>query len=255
MSLKDNKLLIFFILSYIISWSLWGLSTVTDLSGLEILGRFGPSLAALILLFIYKEKNELVEVRNRLFKANVNYRYYLISLLGPAIIVLPSILINQLITGTTPTFNDASEWYLIIVIFFYVLFLSVIGEEIGWRGYALPKMIDRFGALKSGIYLGIIWALWHLPLFFMEGEFHQSIPYYIFFIDTICISVIITWLFIKTKGSLLIVILFHTTSNVTLGIFPILPMDTNGDKGAMYIGLIVLVIATLNILIKQKSAK
>ena len=90
-----------------------------------------------------------------------------------------------------------------------------LSEEPGWRGYALPRLLSTRTPLSAALTLGAIWAVWHLPLFFMPGvnQFHMS--FVIFAANVIALSVMMTWVFIHTRESVLIAILMHLMINVT----------------------------------------
>src|ERR1700676_2285886 len=94
------------------------------------------------------------------------------------------------------------------------------GEEIGWRGYALPRLAARFGLARASLLLGVLWGCWHLPLFFVPGvdNYGQSFP--VFVLGTTALSVAIAWLYAHTNGSLLLTMLMHSAVNQTLGIVP-----------------------------------
>lgn len=94
------------------------------------------------------------------------------------------------------------------------------GEEIGWRGYALPRLAARFGLARGSIMLGVIWAIWHLPLFFLRqaDTFGQSFPVYL--LQVTALSVAIAWLYWRTNGSLLLTMLLHAAINNTKDIAP-----------------------------------
>jgi membrane protease YdiL (CAAX protease family) len=181
----------------------------------------------------------------------VSILWYLFSFLSSATIVLAAIRIHVWLGGAAPQFNDPAQWYLIIPVFLYVLFLSVLGEEIGWRGYALPKLQESRNALVASLIIGVVWGFWHLPLFWIEGSFHQEIPLILFVLQDVALSIVLTWLYNGTGGSLLIVHLFHAASSTTLGLLPILPMDTGGEIGPLWIAvgllwIIALVIIAMN---------
>lgn len=248
-NIKNKQLIVFFALSYIISWTLWILSDVFNSSLLEVLGRFGPLVSAVI---ITGTTNGLLGIKQILKKfciCKVGLSWYIFCFLSTAVIAMTAIGINQIITEVKPIYNNPQEWYLIFPVFFYVLFFSVLGEETGWRGFALPRLQKKFSALTSSLIIGILWGFWHLPLFFIEGEFHQTIPIWLFLIQDVALSIIMTWLYNNTKGSLLISHLFHAASNVTIGLLPILPLDTNGDLGALYITIAILIVFTVLIIV------
>ena len=94
------------------------------------------------------------------------------------------------------------------------------GEEIGWRGYALPRLATRLGLGGASLVIGGVWALWHLPLFFLagSGSAGQSFPIYVLHVTAL--SVAMAWLYWKTDGSLLLVMLMHAAVNNTTDIVP-----------------------------------
>jgi uncharacterized protein len=94
------------------------------------------------------------------------------------------------------------------------------GEELGWRGYALPRLAARFGLGPASVVLGVIWALWHLPLFFapVGDTFGQSFPLYL--LQVVAMSVTMAWVYSHTRGSLLPVMLLHAAVNNTKDIVP-----------------------------------
>lgn len=99
------------------------------------------------------------------------------------------------------------------------------GEEIAWRGYALPRMAARLGLGLASVILGIIWALWHLPFFYIlktEMFGHAFVPY---LLSVMAISVAMGWLYGNTRGSLLLVMLMHAAINNTKDIVPSVAAD------------------------------
>jgi membrane protease YdiL (CAAX protease family) len=112
----------------------------------------------------------------------------------------------------------------LLVEFVRILFLGgPLGEELGWRGFALPRLQQRHTALTSSVLLGLVWGLWHIPLYFVPGTGQHEIlrtgtsPAFAiggFVTWTIGLSVLLTWLFNQTRGSLIVVILFHAAVNL-----------------------------------------
>jgi membrane protease YdiL (CAAX protease family) len=94
------------------------------------------------------------------------------------------------------------------------------GEEIGWRGFALPRLAERVGLGGGSVLLGVLWAGWHLPLFFVPeaDTFGQSFPLYL--LQVTALSVAMAWLYAHTRGSLLPVMLMHAAVNNTKDIVP-----------------------------------
>jgi hypothetical protein len=110
-------------------------------------------------------------------------------------------------------------WYVIAVA---IVFSTPVqaGEEIGWRGYALPRLESRFGLRSASVMLGVIWALWHLPLFFIPGLDNYGQSFVVFALGCTALSVAIAWLYARTNGSVLMTMLMHSAVNQTTGIVP-----------------------------------
>jgi CAAX prenyl protease-like protein len=94
------------------------------------------------------------------------------------------------------------------------------GEEIGWRGYALPRLAARFGLARASLILGVIWAAWHLPLFFIPGVDNYGQSFSVFLIGVIALSVAMAWLYVRANSSLWLVMLMHSVVNQTPLIIP-----------------------------------
>ena len=247
--LKRQSLLTFFVLSYIISWAVWiplALSSQHS-RALLILGGFGPTLSALLLTLITNGRAELRALLKRLLIWRVGIFWYLFGFLGTAIIGLLAMGLHFLLEGAIPEFKDPAQWYLVIPVFLYVLFFSVLGEEIGWRGYALPRLQADHNALAASLIVGVIWGFWHVPLWWMRGNFHQMIRLTLFVAQIVALAILYTWIYNNTQGSLLIAHLFHAASNTTLGVLPILPMDTNGDLRPLWLTVGLLWVFTIAI--------
>jgi len=116
---------------------------------------------------------------------------------------------------------------------------SALGEEIGWRGYALPRLQAGRSALGASLILGLIWGLWHLPLWLTGAPGRTPILYAAFVVSTSSLSVILTWVYNSTGGSLLMVVLLHATFNLPMT----LAIDELGSRATvpllLYFGLLV----------------
>jgi len=101
-----------------------------------------------------------------------------------------------------------------------------LGEELAWRGYALPRLLARHTALAASLILGVVWALWHLPLLWTAGIQDQQLPLWLLLLDVPAKSVLFTWVFLRTRGSVLIAVLLHGSTNL----FIVSPAETvTGD--------------------------
>ncbi|MFW5714383.1 MAG: CPBP family intramembrane glutamic endopeptidase, partial [Brevefilum sp.] len=204
----------------------------------------GPSLACLAAIGLQSGMQGLKKVWGQLTHFRVQWFWYPFSLAAPPLLMLTAIEIHTLLGGTGLVFNDPAEIYWMVPVFFMVLIFSVLGEEIGWRGFALPWLQKRFNALRSSLILGLIWAIWHLPLFWLPGDFHQQLPGIWFLLQTVSITISYTWVYNATRGSLWIILLLHAASNTAFGVLPFLPEMTGGSLRPAWILVLLLVLAS-----------
>jgi membrane protease YdiL (CAAX protease family) len=104
-----------------------------------------------------------------------------------------------------------------------LLSLGPLGEELGWRGYLLPALQSRVGALAASLIVGAIWASWHLPLVWMPSQMLNQIPFPLFLVSLMGLSIIYTWLSNNTQGNLLLAILLHADLNVMTNLWQAVP--------------------------------
>lgn len=174
----------------------------------------------------------------------VNRLWYLISLLGTPLVMLVALGLHVCLGGALPQFLDPNhmvtsqaQWPIEIIVFLYVFVFTALGEEISWRGFALPLLQTRFSPLpfSASLILGFIWSLWHLPLFWMASNSHQELPLSWFLLQVLGSTFLYTWMYNRTRGSLLIMLLFHTASSAAMGLLPILPLDSGGSRCLLWL--------------------
>jgi hypothetical protein len=218
------------------------------------IASFGPTLSAIIISLIVYGRDGLRRTLNGLGTWRLNPVWYLLIFLGSSIVGLIAIGINSSLGGTIPSFFQFCPFSMLPVIFLYVLILGgTLGEEIGWRGYALQRLSRKPGRIMGTLLLGFLWGVWHLPLFFIEGSPQAAVPFPVFLVQTTCLSVVHSWLFYNT-GSVLIALLFHASNNTTAGILPVLPLpETGGTIQIYYIFNALLVIISVILLTKSDT--
>ena len=200
--LKRYAIVLFFPLTYFLSW--W--STLVPQAHGGIIPH-GPALAALILIGLTEGRAGLSVWWKRITNWRVNWIWYLAA---PAILIafqLGAAGINLLMGATLQPVEWSKLWPSVILL----IFLGGQWEELGWTAYALPKLQERFAGrpLLASTVLGALRAVWHLPLMFSG-----AIPWYDVLFLSFAFQFLISWLYNRTNGSALIVILFHFTSNV-----------------------------------------
>jgi uncharacterized protein len=116
-------------------------------------------------------------------------------------------------TAVPPALREGS--YVFLPLFLMVLALTDgLGEELAWRGFALPRLLSAHNALVASLIVGALWALWHLPLVWTEGApLHQQ-PVWLLLSDLTAKSIVFTWVFLHTRGSVLLAVLFHASTNL-----------------------------------------
>jgi hypothetical protein len=116
-----------------------------------------------------------------------------------------------------------------------------LGEEFGWRGYAWPALRARHGWRASSLFLGGVWGLWHLPLFFIAGTLQSGLPIAPFLVSAAALSVVFGWLSARSHGSVLPALTLHTAVNWWAWVVPGLLVVGNQRQMALALGMLALV--------------
>lgn len=199
----------------------------------HVLGGIGPLLAAVILLYRYGTREE----RRNFWWRIVDFRciprrwYGAIFLLVPAATALAGLL--DVALGGWGIRLEAAARFLeqplaIIPFALFILLFGPVPEEPGWRGYALDRLQARRSALAASLILGTLWALWHLPLFFMEGSYQHSLgfgtlAFWLYLLSLLPDAILYTWIYNNTNHSTLSAILFHFMANFVGELFLLSP--------------------------------
>jgi membrane protease YdiL (CAAX protease family) len=233
---KKRGIIVFFSMTYAISWIIWipiALSSnnillfhISPFPGI-IIGGMAPSLVGLILILEEQGISGTKSLLGRLFQWKVNIRWYIFVLCIPAVIISTSIIINSIFANVPINISTIGDWRIILITFIVTLFIGgPIGEELGWRGYALPKMGETRKPLLASLIVGLGWGLWHLPLFWINGSLQADIPVIWFIVSILAESVLYTWIYTSTGGNLFLMVLFHTSINAWAKLL-LLPVITN----------------------------
>ena len=218
------SLVTFFCLTYAVTWTCWipVVATSTAITPivylLWLLGTFAPSLVGIALTARDEGRKSVRALLQRILQWRVSGRWYIFAISYIAIIKLIVAVLHRLVSGAWPRFGHEA-----IVLMLLATLISMpvqSGEEVGWRGYALPRLARCIGYRWGAVVLGIVWACWHLPQFFLEAAdtYQQSFP--VWSLQVIALSVAMAWLYIRTQGSLLLMMLMHAAVNNTKDIVP-----------------------------------
>ena len=237
-AIRNRPVLAFFGLTMAISWGLWWpiAGGYVESAIAERVAVFGPTIAALVLTGHLHGWEGIVRLGRRLRHWRVGSRWYLLGLGFSPALLLVAVGVHRATGGSLPPLS-LPDPPIIVIGFVYVLLTSVAGEELGWRGFALPRLQRSYSALTASLLLGIVWFLWHLPLFYMQDDFHRFIPLELFALQVVGFTVLYTWLFNSTDGSLVLPHLFHTANNFTFFVLPVLPGGPTDSTRPLWIGI------------------
>jgi membrane protease YdiL (CAAX protease family) len=238
----------FFLLTFFFSWMIWiplcfshfnvgPFKISEDVSSIiRLLGVIMPMVSGLLLTAIYGGQPAIRNLLSRLKIWRVGWKWWIgVVFVFPTLLILAGTIYNLFIDQPPISLLPITAAVLLVNIIF--LTVASLGEEIGWRGVALPALLNRYRPLTASAILGIVWATWHLPFWILTDTIGQyGISYfvlnYVFIVPT---TFYITWIFINSKGSLLLPVVLHLVFNIiNVAIFPV--TSTTGSF-AIFVGL------------------
>jgi len=218
---------VFYLLAYAISWLSWMGLIVFFQSGREPgilwkVGQFGPFLAAIAAALIYGGPAGLWRWLKAAFKWRIGVLWYLMGGLILPVGMASLHMALYLLSGGQVQWQSESAWYLAILGFPILVLINApfgsgLGEELGWQGFAMPRLVKRVHPLLACTVHGVLWAAWHLPAFWAAWMGDQPLGW--FFAYVIPLSMIAFWLTRKAKGSVIPAVLLHTSGNLYGSLF------------------------------------
>jgi membrane protease YdiL (CAAX protease family) len=259
--LKRHPLVSYFILTMTFSW-LIELPLVAVVQGwtdlpipfaIHYLAAFGPMLAAIVVTWATAGSAGLRELFSRIFKWRVGLGGWFFAIFSSVVLFALAAIISRALGGEWPDLR-------LLGVVSYLPYLGVgalvlwtltygFGEEIGWRGFALPRMQNRWNALTATLILGLLWALWHIPAFFyLETYVKMGLGVFpVFLIGVLTGSIVLTWLYNSTGGSVFMVAIWH-------GVFDFLSASKAGEGNiAMIMSIAIMVWAVLVVIIYKPA--
>lgn len=222
--IKRHQLVSFLIIAFGISWGIWIPVMIFLARGewhwLFYVGVYGLFLSGVIVTWIAEGGLGLRQWLKRIFRFRINILWYLL-----AWFVMP-IGIGFVQHGLYMLFGGRSDFSEIRPIWMYPIAVPIAAlfaggnEEPGWRGFALPKILEFTNPFVGSLLLGLIWAVWHVPLFFSPSWGTSESPFYMFLLSVLGLSIIMTWLYYKSSMSIFPVMLFHQATNAIGSYFP-----------------------------------
>jgi membrane protease YdiL (CAAX protease family) len=234
MNTKTKKTLsnpwLFFALTYGWSWLFWLPGALSGLNAddpiiqvLIALGGVSPLVIAVALTYITQDREGRRAYWQRVFDfRRINSQWYAVIFLIVPLLTALAALMDVLFGGDGGRLEAATRFLsqplAILPFAVFMLFFGPVPEELGWRGYALDRLQMKWNALGASIVLGAVWALWHLPLFFIDGTYQSNLgigtlPFWIFMLEILPKSILITWIFNNNRESTLSAVLLHFMDN------------------------------------------
>lgn len=246
--LRRHSLVIGIILMFLLTWPI-------DLSNSGVLPiqfpfivylflGWGFVFASILMTWLTLGKDGVVRLLKRYLQGRISWKWYLVAFLLEPVCTVLGVYINAALTGVAPDFShvmareifgESARLWLFVLPFFLIDFIAN-GEEIGWRGYVLPRLQSKYNALTSTLILGAIWGFWHLPKFLSHWN---TVSFAWFMLHSMAFAVTLTWLYNGTKGSLLLVTIMHASAN-TVGIFFPMADTVSSENMGAYISYILL---------------
>jgi uncharacterized protein len=215
--IRRHPLISFFVLAYALSWSMW-IVYAFNITFLGPILALGPFLAAIIITALTGGRAKLKALLSRMVRWRVGLLWYAAALGLPVGVYLFAVSLNILLGASASTGEQFGNWYLIFPLFAYSLLFPLggaFGEELGWRGFALPRVQTRLWALYAALIIGVVQTAWHLPLFISD----PSTPLVPLIVGFMGLGILATWVFNNTRGSVLLTMVLHASFNTNAGFF------------------------------------
>jgi membrane protease YdiL (CAAX protease family) len=242
---RMRALLTFVALTFGLSWGLAWTSTLVEPAvlseALYALCGFGPSFAAFITVLVWDGRAGLARWLGRCLTWRLRIGWYLMALLAPPLVMFAALGLHVALGGVVWPSSAVGYPDLIVPTFALILLIGgPFSEEFGWRGYALPVLAGRFGWRTASLIIGVVWGLWHAPLFVIPGAPQADMPPLLFLAGTVGMSVAFSRLAVNTGFSVLPAIVLHWSINAFAWAIPVMPQGGTLQPYVLVIGLLSL---------------
>jgi membrane protease YdiL (CAAX protease family) len=237
----SRRLVTYLVATFVITWGAWSSLAWLAQSGalaygqgpfmlLYVLGGFGPTIGAYVAVLATRSQAPLAEYHRRLLRWRVPAGWYLVAVGLPIGLAAVSTGIAVLLSPDLSAAVSIKPWYIFVPLFA----MMIIGgglEELGWRGVAQPEISRLASAATAALWVGLMWALWHLPLFFVPGVSQYGGNFPIFAVGVVGTALTLGWLYSRTE-SILLCIVFHAAGNAITALGLVVP------SGRDWLGLV-----------------
>ena len=233
-----NNVLVFILIAFGFSWLFWvpealiaqniwnapdGVRNVLALN----LGAWGPLIGAFLTTLIYQRGAGVRELLKRGLMVGLGKWWWVVLFIFP-VLIGAALGISVLLGNPSPVFEVLQKPAELPVALVFIFFLGgPLQEEFGWRGYAFEGLRERYSSLVAAILAGLMWGLWHLPLFFVpRAEDYYNNPIWGLLLTTVLAGIILAWIYVNTNGSIFAAMLGHTMFNWSNWVIPALKSES-----------------------------
>jgi membrane protease YdiL (CAAX protease family) len=228
-AMRRHTLVSYFVIAFAFSWAIWIPMAVMGARAYQgsawpnhITGLFGPLVAAFVMSAVVAGGIGVKDLVSRMFRWRVPVRWYVVALSPLAFFAVAAV--GMAATGRGwPDLAELGKFSSLPVVaapvMWLLLLVTAYAEETGWRGFAVPEMLKRTSLLNTGLVIGLLWVLWHVPSMFVIENYRQMglaiVP--TFTLGILAGSILLAWLYRASGGSVLIVAVWHATYNLVAG--------------------------------------
>jgi membrane protease YdiL (CAAX protease family) len=219
--IRKHQLTIFFVLAFLLPWAVWGTTIAQDHGAMSwhvpaaLAFWLGLTTATFGTAALAEGWPGVKDLLSRMVRARVGGQWYAAALLLTPALALLAVALGSALGMRTAVGTEVSAGG-VPVLLLVSLWLFLLTEESAWRGFALPRLQARMQPVAAALVLGVLWGLWHIPLFLIADSFQSTIPFAGFLLSIVATSVLISWIFNHTRGSVLLASLFHATTDVAI---------------------------------------
>lgn len=208
------------------------------------IAQFGSSIAAFVLTYRDEGRAGVVRLFKRALNFHIRWMWLAVIVFLPLGLAAVSLYLNVQTGGQLPALLLLAQPAAIPFVFLFIFFLQgPVPEEFGWRGYMLDRLQSRWSAVASSLILGVVWGIYHLPVFFLEGASLATIPLWAWFIQVLAVAVLTTWLYNNTGRNLLAAMLFHGMVNLSVQVLPPFDLRPGADPRGFFFETALYVVA------------
>ncbi|MCZ7534013.1 MAG: CPBP family intramembrane metalloprotease [Acidimicrobiia bacterium] len=248
-----RDLITFYVVVYALSWIVWGTAILQDRDALSFhipgaLAFWSLTIGVPLVALATGGVSALADLASRVVRWRVSVQWYLIGIAFPIVLAMVSSALAAAF-GSTIELGGTLSLGSAVGYFIFGIFLFTLTEETAWRGYALPRLQHSMDALPASVIVGVLWGLWHLPLWFIADTDQTSWNFFAFVVLTIAESVLIGWFFNHTRGSVLLAGIFHAASDAALAYSGVLYSDAR----AFWVAVLVFAVAAVTLVVVDGS--